>query len=82
MKRFFVDNLFMRYLVYRSKPVLQLVANFTFLSKKKVISLNEHGCSLKNKMPVSCVTLQMCLQYDGVGVEEQIGKDLRVNLVH
>ncbi|XP_065213980.1 integrin alpha-PS2 isoform X2 [Planococcus citri] len=66
--------------LFRSRPVIQLVANFSFATTKKAIGLDEFTCQLRGNIWVPCVTLQMCLVYDGIGVESQIELWVRITL--
>lgn len=47
------------------------------MSENKMIELDKYNCALKNRNLVQCITLQLCLQYNGIGVQEQIGMFLR-----
>lgn len=60
-------------LSHRSRPVIQLQTNLSFSSSSKMIGLNDN-CELKNNVPASCVKLDFCMKYGGVGVPNIISK--------
>nr|CAD7462061.1 unnamed protein product [Timema tahoe] len=61
----------------RSRPVVKLQALVTFTAEKNQISLKEQNCTLSDYNRVSCVSLDACLQYEGVGVDGRLDFDVQ-----
>lgn len=47
--------------------------SFPYTSNKQ-INLDEKGCTLRDRTPVTCTQLAVCMEYDGVGADDVIGK--------
>ncbi|XP_025836181.1 integrin alpha-PS2 isoform X1 [Agrilus planipennis] len=53
---------------FRSRPVVNVDAQVTYLTPHKQIILDEKNCTLRNGQPVPCTSFNVCLKYTGVGV--------------
>ncbi|KAL1138247.1 hypothetical protein AAG570_009936 [Ranatra chinensis] len=60
----------------KARPVVKVTASITFVGEKS-ISLKEKNCTLKDSTKVPCHTLNICIQYDGLGVNPQLEFDLQ-----
>lgn len=61
---------------YRSKPVVRVKSKLSFSSAlNKQVNLEEKGCTLRDLTPVTCLPLSLCMEYDGEGADDVIGKD-------
>ncbi|XP_063227924.1 integrin alpha-PS2 isoform X2 [Bacillus rossius redtenbacheri] len=56
----------------KSRPVVKVDSLVTFMLDQKQISLDEKNCTLRGGMRVTCVELNACLQYGGVGVDNRL----------
>lgn len=66
-------NLFSTY--YRSKPVVRVKSKVSFpYASNKQINLDEKACTLRDRTAVTCTQLAICMEYDGVGADDVIGK--------
>ncbi|KAG8234425.1 hypothetical protein J437_LFUL012569, partial [Ladona fulva] len=61
----------------RSRPVIIMDAKLTFSSESKTISLDEKECKLHDNTPVTCTSLNMCLEYSGIGVDKSLDFDIQ-----
>ncbi|XP_065213912.1 integrin alpha-PS2-like [Planococcus citri] len=68
--------------LFKSRPVINLTASLSFLVKKTKrgnVPLDRNTCTSETKnKKYACVTLKICMQYSGVGVEDQI--DISTNI--
>lgn len=58
----------------RARPVVKMMASVSFLSDQKQVVLEEQNCTLKDGTRVACLSLKMCLEYSGLGVDPRLGK--------
>lgn len=59
----------------RSRPVVRVKSKLSFSTAiNKQVNLDEKGCTLRDLTPVTCLPLSLCLEYDGVGADDVIGK--------
>ncbi|VVC36327.1 Hypothetical protein CINCED_3A009292 [Cinara cedri] len=64
----------------RSRPVAQMSTSVSFLSDNKKISLENRKCTTKDGTQVPCLFLKICLQYTGIGVDDQLDIEMRLVL--
>ncbi|XP_069186790.1 integrin alpha-PS2 isoform X2 [Procambarus clarkii] len=70
----------------KSRPVVNLMNHsLTFMSEGKTIDIEsaaslEAGCRTQNGRPVTCVPLEFCLGYEGLGVPDEIELDVEYTL--
>ena len=57
----------------KSAPVVHLDSEVQFLVPSKQVDLNTKNCQIRDGTPVPCVDIEVTLEYDGVGVPNQIG---------
>ena len=57
----------------KSAPVVHLDSEIQFLVPSKQIDLNTKSCYIRDGTAVPCVDVEVTLEYDGVGVPDQIG---------
>lgn len=62
------------YINYRARPVVKMTASVTFSAEQKQVILEERNCTLKDYTRVSCLSLSACLEYEGIGVNDSLGK--------
>lgn len=43
-------------------------------ASNKQINLDEKACTLRDRTAVTCTQLAICMEYDGVGADDVIGK--------
>lgn len=58
----------------KSRPVAQMTTSVYFKSDNKQISLESRECTTKDGTRVPCLFLSTCLQYTGLGVDDQLSK--------
>lgn len=71
-----LENVLFRCMYFRSKPAINLLTDISF--SKSIIVLDEYSCKLKDETEVPCVDLKICLQYNGLDVEENISEYTKV----
>jgi len=64
---------------FRARPVVHLEASARFVSEGGYIDMNTKNCVLNNGEAVSCVPLETCLEYTGIGVDKKM--EFRVNMM-
>ncbi|XP_069941612.1 integrin alpha-PS2 [Cherax quadricarinatus] len=70
----------------KSRPIVNLLNHsLTFLSEGKIIDIEsgaslEAGCRTQSGRPVTCVPLEFCVGYGGLGVPEDIELDVEYTL--
>ncbi|XP_065210272.1 integrin alpha-PS2-like [Planococcus citri] len=68
--------------LFKSRPVINVTASLSFLVKKTKrgnVPLDRNTCTSETKNKnYACVKLKICMQYSGVGVEDQI--DISTNI--
>lgn len=61
--------------LFRSKPVVRVKSKLSFPhTANKQINLDEKGCTLRDRTAVTCTQLAICMEYDGVGADDVVGK--------
>lgn len=55
----------------KARPVVNVTASLSLA--KESISLEDKDCSLADGSRVPCLTIKLCLKYEGIGVENQLG---------
>ena len=63
---------------FRSRPVVNLEAELSFVSEAGKIDMASQECELSTGEAVACVPIKTCLKYTGLGVEKKIGNTLTV----
>ena len=58
---------------FRSRPVVKLEAELSFVTEAGKIDLASQDCQLSTGEAVACVPIKTCLKYTGLGVEKKIG---------
>lgn len=58
----------------KSRPVAQMTTSIYFKSENKQIALERRDCTTKDGTKVPCLFLSTCLQYTGIGVDNQLCK--------
>lgn len=61
-----------RAIYLRARPVVNVRASLTL--GRESISLDDKECRLVDRSRVPCVTIKLCFQYTGIGVENKLGK--------
>lgn len=56
----------------KSRPVAQMTTSVYFKSDNKQIALERRECTTKDGTWVPCLFLTTCLQYTGIGVDDQL----------
>ena len=59
---------------FRSRPVVNLEAELTFVTDAGKIDMADKECMISTGESVACVPIKTCLKYTGLGVEKKIGK--------
>ncbi|XP_046389663.1 integrin alpha-PS2 isoform X2 [Ischnura elegans] len=62
---------------FRTRPVVSMDVKLNFSSESKQISLEEKDCILRDYTQVACTTLNVCLEYGGVGVDRRLEFDVQ-----
>lgn len=70
------------YINFRARPVVKMIASVTFSAEQKQVILEERNCTLKDYSRVSCLSLSACLEYQGIGVDDRLGKTIFVLRIH
>lgn len=60
-----------RAIFLKARPVVNVTASLSLA--KDSISLDDRDCSLADGSRVPCLSIKLCLKYDGIGVENQLG---------
>jgi len=60
-----------RAIFLKARPVVNMTASLTLA--KDSVSLDDKDCSLTDGSRVPCVNITLCFQYDGIGVENELG---------
>ncbi|KAL1462816.1 hypothetical protein WDU94_014623, partial [Cyamophila willieti] len=63
-----------------SRPVVKVKSSLSFSSESKQIILEEKNCTLKDASKVTCMTLTACLEYNGIGVDQQTELNVQILL--
>lgn len=58
----------------KSRPVAQMTTSVYFKSENKQIALERRECTTKDGTLVPCLFLSTCLQYTGIGVDDQLSE--------
>lgn len=58
----------------KSRPVAQMNTSVYFKSDNKQISLERRECTTKDGTWVPCLFLGTCLQYTGIGIDDQLSE--------
>jgi len=58
----------------KSRPVAQMTTSVYFKSDNKQIALERRECTTKDGTWVPCLFLTTCLQYTGIGVDDQLSE--------
>ncbi|RZF48596.1 hypothetical protein LSTR_LSTR008556, partial [Laodelphax striatellus] len=64
----------------RARPVVKMKASVEFNQESKQVILEEKNCTLKDYSRVPCLSLDACLEYSGVGVENTLDFDIQLIL--
>ncbi|XP_050437291.1 integrin alpha-PS2 isoform X2 [Adelges cooleyi] len=64
----------------KSRPVAQMANTVNFMSASKQISLEKKECTTRDGSAVPCLFLNTCLQYTGIGVDDQMNIELQLVL--
>lgn len=65
----------------KSRPVAQMTTTVNFMSQTKDISLEKRDCTTRDGSMVPCLFLNTCLQYTGIGVDDQLSKQKNCVLI-
>ena len=60
-----------RAIFMKARPVVNVTASLSLA--KESISLEDKDCALTDGTRVPCLSIKLCLKYDGIGVENQLG---------
>ena len=60
-----------RAIFLKARPVVNVTASLSLA--KDSISLDDKDCSLVDGSRVPCLSIKLCLKYDGIGVENTLG---------
>lgn len=63
----------LNFFIYRARPVVNLEAKVTFVSEAGKIDMGYRDCMIGSGESVSCLPIQTCLRYSGIGVEKKMG---------
>uniref|UniRef100_A0A146ME75 Integrin alpha-PS2 n=1 Tax=Lygus hesperus TaxID=30085 RepID=A0A146ME75_LYGHE len=66
--------------LFKARPVVEMHSSVTFESESKQISLEERNCTLRDRTKVPCVKLDVCLRYEGLGVDSKLPFEIQVLL--
>lgn len=58
----------------KSRPVAQMATTVNFMSTSKQIVLEQRDCPTRDGSMVPCLFLNTCLQYTGIGVDDQLSE--------
>lgn len=61
-----------RVVMLRARPVVNVTATLT--TSKDSINLEDRDCTLADNSRTFCVTVKICLAFDGIGVDNRLGK--------
>ncbi|XP_054288961.1 integrin alpha-PS2 isoform X2 [Macrosteles quadrilineatus] len=64
----------------KARPVVKMMSSVSFLSEQKQVVLEETNCTLKDGTRVACLSLKMCLEYSGLGVDQRLDFDVQLIL--
>ncbi|XP_008181266.1 integrin alpha-PS2 [Acyrthosiphon pisum] len=64
----------------KSRPVAQMTTSVYFKSENKQIALERRECTTKDGTLVPCLFLSTCLQYTGIGVDDQLNIEMQLVL--
>ncbi|XP_065075351.1 integrin alpha-PS2 isoform X2 [Ochlerotatus camptorhynchus] len=66
-------------LVFKSRPVAVMEASTLFETENKLISLEDHNCTLRDRKQVPCTVVNSCMKYNGINVPPTL--DIEVSWV-
>ncbi|XP_026812999.1 integrin alpha-PS2-like isoform X2 [Rhopalosiphum maidis] len=64
----------------KSRPVAQMTTSVYFKSENKQIALERRECTTRDGTLVPCLFLSTCLQYTGIGVDDQLNIEMQLIL--
>ncbi|XP_075227375.1 integrin alpha-PS2-like isoform X2 [Lycorma delicatula] len=67
-------------IILRGRPVINIKAAVIFKAPEKKIDLERKDCHLKDKTKVACVTLDVCLTFNGSKINDNLSFDVKLTL--
>ncbi|XP_066998134.2 integrin alpha-PS2 isoform X2 [Anabrus simplex] len=66
--------------MFRARPVVKMKASVTFTTESKFITLEQPNCTVRNGLPAICTSVNICLEYSGIGTENNQEVVIKVTL--
>lgn len=67
-----------RVVLLKGRPVVNVTGQLNII--KDNLNLEERNCQTSNNDRALCITLQVCLDYEGVGADSKLGKSSKIIL--